>query len=276
MIGKIRIVYDLLSKSDKMIADYFLEHKKEIINMSIQQVAEGAGTSSATVTRFVQKVFGCSFADTKIELARNMEIEEDKGTHFDWSLDYEQVPTALRNGMNSVFDDILRINKMDDFEEVSEVIARAENIYIFGIGVSGIVAQELTQRLVKLNKRAVYMIDSNFAVINSALCTPKDVVIAISNSGVTKEVLLPAKKAKQRGAKIIAVSGTVKNPLCDMSDYRIVIPNSEPRLMRLSSMYSRYGQFFAVDLLFVGTAKKLSDNPEEFLDLYRDVLKELK
>ena len=271
MIGKIRIVYDLLSKSDKMIADYFLEHHKEIVNMNIQQVAEGAGTSSASVTRFVQKVFGCSFADTKIELARNMEIEEDQGTQFDWSLDFEQVPAALRNGMNSVFDDILRINKMADLEEISRVLAEAENIYIFGI-----VAQELMQRLVKLNKRAVYILDSNFAVVNASLCTHKDVVIGISNSGVTKEVLIPVRKAKQRGAKILAISGTVKNPLCDMSDYRIVIPNTEPRLVRLSSMYSRYGQFFIVDLLFVGVAKQLSDSPEEFLDLYRDVLKELK
>ena len=74
MIGKIRLVYDDLSKSDKRIADYFVEHKKDIVNMNIQQVADEAGTSSASVSRFVQKVFGLSFADTKIELAMSMDV----------------------------------------------------------------------------------------------------------------------------------------------------------------------------------------------------------
>ena len=83
MLGKIHLVYDCLSKSDKMVADFFLEHKKEIIGMNIGQVAERAGTSSASVSRFVQKVFGTSFADTKIELAMSLEAEEDSGSQFE-------------------------------------------------------------------------------------------------------------------------------------------------------------------------------------------------
>lgn len=276
MFGKIRLVYDGLSKSDKMIADYFLEHKKDIVNMNIQQVAEGAGTSSASVSRFVQKVFGTSFTETKIELAMSMEIEEDTGSQFEWSLDFEQVPVALRNGMKSVFDDTLKMNRLSDLEEISGVLAEADTIYLFGIGASGIVAQDLVQKLIKLGKKAIYTHDSNLGTINSSLCTEKDVVISISNSGQTREVLVPSRKAKQRGAKLIAISGTVKNKLCDMSDYRIVIPNNEPRIMRLTSMFSRYGQFFVIDLLFIGVAKKLSDNPEKLLERYKDILVELR
>lgn len=276
MFGKIRLVYDCLSKSDKMIADYFLEHKKDIVNMNIQQVAEGAGTSSASVSRFVQKVFGTSFADTKIELAMSMEIEEDTGSQFEWSLDYEQIPAALRNGMKSVFDDILKMNRLSDMEEIAEILAEAETIYLFGIGASGIVAQDMVQKLIKLGKKAIYTHDSNLGAINSSLCTEKDAVIAISNSGLTREVLVPSHKAKQRGAKLIAICGTVKNKLCDISDYRIVIPNNEPRIMRLTSIFSRYGQFFVIDLLFIAVAKKLTDNPEMLLDRYKDILMELR
>lgn len=276
MIGKIQLVYDVLSKSDKMVADFFLEHQKDIINMNIQQVADGAGTSSASVSRFVQKVFGMSFADTKIEFAMNVKIEEDQGTRFEWSLDYEQVPKALLNSMNSVFEDTLRMNKISDLWEIAGVLAEAETIYLFGLGLSGIVAQDFAQKMVKLNKKAVYVHDSNFATINASLCNERDVVVAISNSGVTREVLVPARKAKKRGAKLVAISGSIKSILCDISDYRIVIPNNEPLIMRLTSMYSRYGQFFVIDLLFIGVAKHLSDDPEKFLEIYQDILKELK
>ncbi len=276
MIGKIRLVYDELSKSDKRIADYFLEHKKDIVSMSIQQVADAAGTSSASVSRFVQKVFGISFADTKIELAMSMEEQEEAGGQFEWSLDFDKIPAALLAGMKCVFEDTLKMNRLSELEEIAEVLAAADTIYLFGVGSSGIVAQDLVQKLIKLGKRAIYTHDANLGTINSSLCTDKDAVISISNSGLTKEVLVPSKKAKQRGAKLIAISGTMKNKLCDISDYRIVIPNSEPRILRLTSMFSRYGQFFAIDLLFIGVAKRLSDNPEKLLENYKDILLELK
>lgn len=276
MIGKIRLVYDDLSKSDKLIADYFMEHKKDIVNMNIQQVADGAGTSSASVSRFVQKVFGISFADTKIELAMSMDVEEEVGSQFEWSLDFEQIPGALLSGMRSVFDDILKINRLADLEEVTRILAEADTIYLFGIGASGIVAQDMVQKLIKLGKRAIYTHDSNLGTINSSLCSDRDVVISISNSGLTKEVLVPSRKAKQRGAKLIAICGTMKNKLCEISDYRIIIPNNEPRILRLTSMFSRYGQFFVIDLLFIGVAKKLSPNPEKLLERYKDILLELK
>lgn len=276
MIGKIRLVYDDLSKSDKLIADYFVEHKKDIVNMNIQQVADGAGTSSASVSRFVQKVFGISFADTKIELAMSMDVEEEVGSQFEWSLDFEQIPGALLSGMRSVFDDILKMNRLADLEEVTRILAEADTIYLFGVGASGIVAQDMVQKLIKLGKRAIYTHDSNLGTINSSLCNNRDVVISISNSGLTKEVLVPSRKAKQRGAKLIAICGTMKNKLCDISDYRIIIPNNEPRILRLTSMFSRYGQFFVIDLLFIGVAKKLSPNPEKLLERYKDILLELK
>ncbi|MCI8567126.1 MAG: MurR/RpiR family transcriptional regulator [Lachnospiraceae bacterium] len=276
MIGKIRLVYDDLSKSDKRIADYFVEHKKDIVNMNIQQVADEAGTSSASVSRFVQKVFGLSFADTKIELAMSMDVEEEISGQFEWHLDFEQIPGALLGGMRCVFDDILKINRLADLEEITEILAAADTIYLFGIGASGIVAQDMAQKLIKLGKRTIYTHDSNLGTINSSLCTDRDVVISISNSGLTKEVLVPSRKAKQRGAKLIAICGTMKNKLCDLSDYRIIIPNNEPRILRLTSMFSRYGQFFVIDLLFIGVAKKLSANPEKLLERYKDILLELK
>lgn len=68
----------------------------------------------------------------------------------------------------------------------------------------------------------------------------------------------------------------MKNKLCDISDYRIIVPNNEPRIIRLTSMFARYGQFFVIDLLFIGIAKKLSDNPEELMEKYKDILTELK
>ena len=100
MNTKIESVYATLSKSDKAIADYFLSHGKDIISMNIHELAAEIGTSSASVSRFVRKVLGKSFAETKIELAKNIESLSVENTHeiFEWASDFDDMPNKIIMG----------------------------------------------------------------------------------------------------------------------------------------------------------------------------------
>lgn len=278
MNTKIESVYATLSKSDKAIADYFLSHGKDIISMNIHELAAEIGTSSASVSRFVRKVLGKSFAETKIELAKNIESLSVENTHeiFEWVSDFDDMPNKIISHIDQVCKDVLDFNGIKVFEEVITLLADAENIFLFGVGSSGIVAQDMHQKMIKLRKRALYITDSNFGTLNAALCTDKDVVVAISFSGRTKEVNIAARKAKEMGAKVISITNNTKNKLRALSDINIVIPSVEMNESRLAAIFSRYGQLFVVDMLFVGLAKRISNSPSQLLDGYREILKELK
>ena len=278
MNTKIESVYATLSKSDKAIADYFLSHGKDIISMNIHELAAEIGTSSASVSRFVRKVLGKSFAETKIELAKNIESLSVENTHeiFEWASDFDDMPNKIISHIDQVCKDVLDFNGIKVFEEVITLLADAENIFLFGVGSSGIVAQDMHQKMIKLRKRALYITDSNFGTLNAALCTYKDVVVAISFSGRTKEVNIAARKAKEMGAKVISITNNTKNKLRALSDINIVIPSVEMNESRLAAIFSRYGQLFVVDMLFVGLAKRISNSPSQLLDGYREILKELK
>ena len=109
MNTKIESVYATLSKSDKAIADYFLSHGKDIISMNIHELAAEIGTSSASVSRFVRKVLGKSFAETKIELAKNIESLSVENTHeiFEWASDFDDMPNKIISHIDQVCKDVL-------------------------------------------------------------------------------------------------------------------------------------------------------------------------
>lgn len=278
MNTKIESVYDTLSKSDKAIADYFLSNGKNIISMNIHELAATIGTSSASISRFVRKVLGKSFAQTKIELAKNIEnlSEENSKEIFGWASDFNAMPNNIISHIDMTCHDIMDFNGLPVFEDVISALAEAENIYLFGVGSSGIVAQDMRQKLIKLKKRVLYITDSNFGVLNASLCTEKDVVVAISFSGRTREVNLAAKKAKEMGAKVVSITGNTKNKLKTIGDINIAIPSVELNESRLAAIFSRYGQLFVVDMLFVGLAKRLTDSPSQLLNDYKELIQDLK
>lgn len=278
MNSKIKAVYDTLSKSDKIIADYFLSNAKDIIAMNIHELAAVIGTSSASISRFVRKVLGKSFAETKIDLAKNIENLSVENSHeiLGWAANFSEMPNNIINHIDMICKDVMNFNDIRIFENIIDDLVDAENIYLFGVGSSGLVALDMQQKLIKLQKRAVYIADSNYGVLNATLCTPNDVVVAISFSGRTKEVNLAAKKAKELGSKVVSITSNTKNKLRSMSDYSILIPSVETNESRLAAIFSRYGQLFVVDMLFVGLAKRLTDSPNLLLSGYRDLLKELK
>lgn len=278
MSGRIESMYNSLSKSDKIIADFFMKNEKDIISMNIYDLAQHIGTSSASISRFVKKVFGKNFSQAKIEMAKTIEQNEIKSASeiLGWAVDYIDMPNKIIFNIEKVCQDVITYNGIKPFEESIQLMSKAENIYLFGVGSSGLVAQDLCQKLIKLKKRAFYVTDSNFGVLSSLLCTKNDVVVAISDSGNTKEVNLAVKKARELGAKIIVLTSNVASILYKNADIKIALPSIESSTFRLAAIFSRYGQLFVIDMLFIGLAKTISDNPNQLLEGYIELLKDLK
>ncbi|WP_062320488.1 MurR/RpiR family transcriptional regulator [Halolactibacillus sp. JCM 19043] len=79
VLNQIQLHYQSLSKLEKKVADYVLAHYPKIANMHIKDLAESAGVSVATITRFSHKVGAKNFVELKISLrdAIEEEVESD-------------------------------------------------------------------------------------------------------------------------------------------------------------------------------------------------------
>lgn len=279
MIDKIKQIYSTLSGNDRILADFIIANPEEVVTMNIDELAKRTSVSSSSVSRFSKLLFGMSFPQFKVAVAKN--ISRSSG---DEKEDYEvvltdslyQIEKKLINNIKRLLEEVIELNSMQTISEVATMIARSENIYIFGIGASGLATQDFAQKLIKLGKRALFNFDANLAILNSSLCTENDLVIAISYSGLTKEVLLPVKKAKSQNCPVVAITGGKRNRLTAESDYVLSIPLAESKIIRMTAIYSRYGQFALIDALYLAVMKELGKTPDEIMANYKDLLLELK
>ena len=88
---------------------------------------------------------------------------------------------------------------------------------------------------------------------------------------------MPAKKAKELGCPVISISGGNKNKLTAVSDINLAIPLTESKIIRTTAIYSRYGQFLIIDMIYLALLKLLGEESvDTIMEGYSDLLLELK
>jgi DNA-binding MurR/RpiR family transcriptional regulator len=105
--------------------------------------------------------------------------------------------------------------------------------------------------------------DPHMQIMSAALLSDRDVVVAISHSGSTKDIVDAVKMAKDSGALVIGITGEGKTPLSRHCDLTISVESREAAL-RLAPMTSRLVQLAVLDVLFVAVAMRtLGDSPDQ-------------
>ena len=241
-------------------------------------MAEYLNISSASISRFVRKYCNISFSELKIEIASGGENDPYSTANeiFNWADSFNEMPDNIISSISKICKDVIEVNGIEPFREAISLINDSHAVFFFGIGASGIIVMDFMQKLMRLEKLCVYNIDSNFGVINSKIASKDDLIIAVSFSGKTREVNLAVKEAKKNGAKCIAITRNSKSELESLADIKLLVPSSELNSTRLSPIFSRYGQLFIVDMLFLGLAKKKTDSIDEFMSQYGALLAKLK
>jgi DNA-binding MurR/RpiR family transcriptional regulator len=131
------------------------------------------------------------------------------------------------------------------------VLQQARQIDIYGVATSGIVAQDLYQKLVRIGKRTNMFTDSHMQITSAATLAEGDAVLAISYSGETPEIIDALRCAKERGATVISLTKYGPNKLASLSHIQLFTSTLEAGIRR-GDMASRIAQLYVVDILFTG------------------------
>jgi DNA-binding MurR/RpiR family transcriptional regulator len=278
MIYTIRNIYSTLPPSEKKVADFVMKNSEKVLTLSIFELADLCNVSAPSVSRFVKRVFGLTFHDAKLELAKD--LSKTGGNNISellsWADNLSDMPSKIINEISLTCNDVIAANTVDTFKDVINLIKNAETIYFFAVGSSAMVASDFQGKLLKIGIKSVFMNDSNFNILNSNVCTSKDAVIAISFSGRTKEVNMAVSNAKKRKTPIVAITQRMDSHLGELANYVLLSPSYEISEDRLGAIFSRYGQLFIVDYLFVGLAKQVIKNTEQFSNNYHKLFEILK
>ncbi len=271
-MNRIDNYYAYFTVSEKKIADYLLANAENAVRMSIIELADEIGVAASSLTRFARRIDYHSFNEMRLDLAKQIDSSSisDFEKVLSWNASPEGISRQFIDGIQNACRSAMELNNMKKFEDAARIIDRAEVVYLFGVGASSLIAQDLEQKLMKMRKRCVYNLDGNIGKQNAILASPKDVVIAVSYGGGTEEVNQAVQYAHRNACPVIGITRFCPTALSDMSDICLYTPNVE-KIMRIASIFSRYAQMFIVDVLFMQLARITKEDPAKTLSEYREL-----
>jgi len=270
--------YSKFTDREKLIADYLLVENSEIIDMSAKEIAEETNTSAPTVVRFAKKLGFSSLNEMKIKLSISSK-ENNSSREFgylDKDLSTKSIVNGVKSSIHSIIDETIDLINEEQLDKAINLLTNAKTIYIYSVGVSGLVGLDFYYKLSRINKRCVAHTDTHLQLTSSVLMEKEDVAVVISYSGETKEALLCAKNAKENKVPVIAITkASIDNKLDYFSDISLHVPYVEKSL-REGAMSSRISQLAIIDMLFLGMARSNIKDIEEKLVITRNSVKELR
>ncbi len=253
---RIRSCYDSLSETERKAADYFLDHIHDIYNLPIARLAQESDVSPAAWVRLCKAVGFDGLKDMRRQLyiersSESPQVQSD--VYFADLREGSSVGQILRTVSATSVQAIRDTTKMLDLkalEEAASCILQADSIRLFGMGASGLVAEDLYNKLLRINKNAVFSRDSHVQLSYSSTLAPRDAGIFISNTGATQETVQAMQAAKSSGCRTIGITRYAKkSPLSAGCD--IVLYTASPEVyIRSGAMSSRLAQLMTADVLF--------------------------
>ncbi|WP_080145923.1 MurR/RpiR family transcriptional regulator [Marinilactibacillus piezotolerans] len=267
ILGRIQSISDQLPKAEKKIAEYILDHPDAVVHMTASKIGKQSGTSAATVIRLCKRVEVASFTQLKVLISREISQPSPAG-YSDITPDepLEDIMDKLLGNAFQTMQDTVSVIKEQPLLEAVEVLKSSSIVYLYGIGASHLVAENIAHKWSRIGKTCISLSDPH--ALLSAMSAPKEgqVFFGISNSGETKEVVRILELAKQNGYKTIALTQFGKNSLTKKADISLQHVRAQEEALRSAATSSLHAQFILVDILFYVYASK---NYDKITDLIR-------
>src|SRR5690554_5767744 len=110
------------------------------------------------------------------------------------------------------------------FEQACELLLACRGrVIVIGMGKSGHIGGKIAATLASTGTPAFFVHPGEASHGDLGMITSQDVVLALSNSGETNEVLAIAPLIKRRGVALISMTGNPKSTLAELADVHVCI-----------------------------------------------------
>ncbi|MGX7108874.1 MurR/RpiR family transcriptional regulator [Facklamia miroungae] len=254
---KLKQLKDQLTETEEKIAKVIETKPKLILKASSQELADLSGTSPASWNRLAKKLGYKGVVELKVELAtegNKPEIYEDIDLLINGSEMMEDLVLKYQRICEKSLADTIKILDVESLKQAIKLMIKADRIFIYGVGASSTIAFDFLQKVSRIGKTAIFYPDMHLLLSHLSSITSRDVLLSISYSGETPEVIFGSNLAKENGANVISISGfNPTNSLAKISDVKLFIPLEEKKL-RVGAITSRNSSLLLTDILYLGLA----------------------
>jgi DNA-binding MurR/RpiR family transcriptional regulator len=244
------------------IAAVVVDDPRAPLDLSITELAERAGTSAASVTRFCRLIGYSGYAELRVGIAED--VGRGGGSEAAWIADIgrsfgpddppEEVRNTLFNTHVLSLQTTAALLDIPTAQKVAKNIVNARHLDVYGVGGSALTAQETESRLFRIGINVHAWSEFHDGLTSAALLDPQCVAIGISNTGRTEETIEVLTIAKATGAHTVAITANPDSPLARICD-DVLIAASPHGYLQPADLSARHGQLFVVDLLYLLVAQ---------------------
>ncbi|SES91838.1 DNA-binding transcriptional regulator, MurR/RpiR family, contains HTH and SIS domains [Salinibacillus kushneri] len=274
LLTRIKDSLPSLSEAEKKMGLYVLKQPELIPNMTTKELSQKSGTSESSVVRFCKSIGIGSFKSFKLELVKELAMNEEKLTDFNFLQDKSEpydIFQKVTHVNTSAIEAIPTSLDRKEFQKAVHTVNHAERLIFYGVGGSATAAVDGYYKFTKLGYACTAHQDFHFLLSSIPYLKKNDVIMAISMSGKTKDVLELSRFAQKEGASVIAITNLDKSPLYKEADIRLCTPIVEHDY-RIGSIPSRMTQLTIIDALYLSVFKTKG---EDVLPQYHEARNEV-
>ena len=208
-----------LTRSGRTVAEYLVQHAAEAQYLSISSLARECNVAEATVFRFCRSLGFEGYHEMRIALAQ---ANATGAMVNQRELDPEASPATLCEHASGLF--MTAINGTQNalspeaVDRAAKMLHEAHQVFCLGQGGSMLLANDLCARFAGISNKFRTAGDNHLQIMAAGLMTEADVVLFISYSGATRDMLETLRAAKTSGAKIILITHYEDSPGAKLAD----------------------------------------------------------
>ncbi|MGP4069236.1 MurR/RpiR family transcriptional regulator [Halobacillus sp. B29] len=272
VINRIRSSYSQFSEKEKLIADYILENRDQIVHSTINQVADDLMVADATVFRFCKRLGFKGYQAMKIALASETvnPIQDIHETITENDTDLEITEKVFQANIRAL-EASRDIQNYESLAKAMDDLLSAERVFFYGSGGSGILAMDAHHKFLRTGMETHAYTDSHLQLMSASQLREGDLAVVISHTGSNKDILDIVDVAKSNGARVMAITNFAKSPLTKSVDLSLYTVAQETEF-RSEALASRIAGLTLIDSLFVNYSIKKKEQAKASTQKMRNAI----
>ena len=262
MLDRIKASLPSLAPAEQRVGKLVLQDPRAFANLPVTELADRAHVSKPTVVRFCRSVGYDGLSDFKLKLAGSVS-EGVPFIHRSVDADDKTSDVTVKVIDNTVAAFLKYRNDASSFvlDQAVQVLAAThasgKRIEFYGVGNSGIVAQDAQHKFFRLGMNTIAYSDGHMQVMSASMLGKGDCVVIISNSGRTRDLMDACDIARKRGATTIVITAS-GSPLATAGHIHLTADHPES-YDRYSPMVSRLLHLLIIDILATTVALRIGE-----------------
>ncbi|HDZ3665230.1 TPA: MurR/RpiR family transcriptional regulator [Mannheimia haemolytica] len=264
ILNTISSLQNSLTKTEKKIAAAILSQPELLSQCSLSEVAKQLDVGEATFIRFCRTLGFKGYTDFKLELAIELATQNQDNrvlldTDVSESDTSKDIAEKLKVSLDNVIEETINLLDFNVLEKVVEELRKAKRIFLFGVGSSGLTAEDAKHKLMRIGLQTDVVTNNHFMYMQAALVKEGDLVIGISHSGYSEEIVKSLRFSRANKATTVAITHNLRSPVTEEANYVLINGNRQGH-MQGDSIGTKMSQLFVLDLIYTLLVKAEPEN----------------